>query len=247
MSDTPTGPTFFVRAATTWTADDGAPSSETLGRTRLATTRLGRMAAHVVSALPTLAQLRRTRPRWVIGTAHCSLEGMLLARDTVSSALRVETMLPDGVAQELSARVGGLQPWTTIAAGPSTVAMALFEAAALLGTGAEDVVVIIAEAELPAALQPSVRYEPLAVALHLTADPGPGDLAMLAGPDLVRTAPEHATGPHAGSPGRAALLLARAALAGTATRVVLEDAVVADPAGPGRWSVEIRPVGATGA
>ena len=247
MTEPATGPTFYVRAATTWTADDGAPSADALGRTRQATTRLGRMAAHVVSALPTLPQLRRTRPRWIVASAYCALDGLLRARGAASSALRVETMLPDGVAHELAARVGGLQPWTTIAAGPSTVAMALFEAAGLLGTVTEDVVLVVAEAELPESMKAAPRYEPLAVALHLTADPGPGDLALLAGPDLVREAPPRATGPHAGSPGRAALLLARAALAGEATRVVLEDTVVADPGGPGRWSVEIKPVEATGA
>jgi len=216
------GPMMFVRAAATWTADDGAPKAPRLNATRHATTRLGRMAAHAVSALSTLNELRRTRPRWIVASALGPLEGWAAAMQTSEMLARPEAVVPDGVANELSRQVGGLEPWSTVAAGPATVAMALLEAASWLANGAEDVVVVTAEAELPVALRPAVKFEPFAAALHLAADPGPSDLALLAGPDPMRLAPSPPTGSHAGSPGQPALALARAVLAGEEATVSLE-------------------------
>lgn len=247
------GPTLYVRAAATWTADDGAPRSEALGRMRGDTTRLGRMAAAVVAGLPTLAELRRTRSAWVVASATGPLDGIVAALRSPNAALRPEAILPDGPANELAARLRGLQPWATVAAAGHTVAMGLIEAAAWLSTGSEDVVLVVSEAEVPASLQPAVRYEPLAVALHLAADPGTSDLAVIAGPDIVRVQPPTPTGPHAGSPGLPALQLARAALQGRAATVVLDvgsppqtpsagQTSAADAALPTVWSARIKPV-----
>jgi hypothetical protein len=58
-------------------------------------------------------------------------------------------------------------PCTAIAAGSNTVAMALLEAAAQLATGAERVLLVLAEERVPAALSEDDPHEPLAVALVL--------------------------------------------------------------------------------
>ena len=239
------GPTMFVRSAATWTADDGAPRAARLQPARQATTRLGRMAAHAVSALSTLTELRRTRPRWIVASSTGPLEGWVAAMHARGVLSRPEAVVPDGPANELSRQVGGLEPWTTVAAGATTVAMALFEAASWLACGAEDVVVVAAEAELPTALRPAIKFEPFAAALHLAADPGPSDLAMLAGPDALRVAPSPPTGPHAGSPGYPALALVQAVRSGDATTVQLE---ATDPAGKASsavcdlWCAQIKPL-----
>jgi len=232
------GPTFYVRAATTWTADDGAPQSDNLGRTRVATTRVGRMAAHVVAALPTLAELHRTRPCWVVASAHGPLDGVVVALRSPDTLLRSETVAPDGPATELAAHLSVRQTVVSVAAGAQTVAMALVEAAAWLATGAEDVVVVFAEAELPRGLQCPLIYEPLAVALHLAADPGRQDLALLAGPDPQGGAPAVPAGPHAGSPVASALAIAQAALRGEAATIALD----AGEGGPTSWCAAVKPV-----
>ncbi|MEM6994688.1 MAG: beta-ketoacyl synthase chain length factor [Myxococcota bacterium] len=245
MSDTTPGPMFFVRAAATWTADDGAPKSDRLGSTRVATTRLGRMAAHVVAALPTLADLRRTRPTWIIASAMGPLDAIVSELRAPGTSVRPEALCADGPANELAARLGGLMPFVPVGAGPRTVAMALIEAAAWLASGREDVVLVVAEAETPAALHPADRFEPLAVALHLAADPGRSDLAVLAGPDAVRVTPTRATGPHAGSPAWPALRIAQAALAGEVATVSLDPADGPPGAGvavPPAWVAQIKPV-----
>lgn len=241
------GPTFFVRAAATWTADNGAPRSEPLGKTRVATTRLGRMAGHVVAALPTLPELRRTRPTWIVASATGPLDAIVAAvRTTTTTAiLRPEALAADGPSSELAARLGGLRPFVQVGAGTATVAMALIEAAAWLATGAEDVVLIVSEAELPRGLSPEVRYEPLAVALHLAADPGHSDLAVLAGPDVMQGQLESPTGPHAGSPGEPALALARAALRSETAVVALDTAqpqLTGSLAASTAWFAQIKPV-----
>lgn len=234
------GPTMFVRAAATWTADDGAPRAPHLDATRHATTRLGRMAAHAVSALSTLNELRRTRPRWIVASSTGPLEGWVAAMHSSGMLARPEAVVPDGVANELSRQVGGLEPWSTVAAGPATVAMALLEAASWLANGAEDVVVVATEAELPSALRPAIKFEPFAAALHFAADPGPSDLAMLAGPDAVRVAPSPPTGPHAGSPAYPALVLAQAVLGGRETMVQLEAIPDGPAPRPELWCAQIK-------
>ena len=97
-----------------------------------------------------------------------------------------------------------------------------------------------AEAELPSALRPAIKFEPFAAALHLAADPGPSDLAMLAGPDAVRVAPSPPTGPHAGSPGYPALVLARAVLGGQEATVQLEAVPDGAAVGPELWCAQIK-------
>jgi hypothetical protein len=132
---------------------------------------------------------------------------------------------------------------TAIAAGPSTVAMCLLEALALLGTDEERVVVTMGEEHLPPLLEPYADFPPLAVALALSRQPdGARPLARLENfrRDPSVPPPEDPSGRFAGHPTLPALLLLDRLARGEPGTVAL------DMGGEG-WCVDLVPGGNGGA
>lgn len=123
---------------------------------------------------------------------------------------------------------------TSIAAGWETPAAALLEAAAWLADRGGRVLVVMGDEPPQPPFQLERSFPPMAVALLLSADPGPATLATLRGPRRAAGAPAvpSAFEPHTCA---GALALAEAAARGAAGPVAL------GPAGPAGWSIDVAP------
>jgi hypothetical protein len=141
------------------------------------------MAAEVISQAGMTADLSQ------VMTVHASAYGEartlaalleMLWSDGIYSPLRFHNSVHNTAGGHISIATMNRGFSTALAAGPETVAMGLFETLALLDDRGGDAIVVFAdEASVDAGIP---RFESLAVALHLAAQPPPrGALAQLSG------------------------------------------------------------------
>lgn len=234
MSQRPSA--LYVRDVATWIADDGAPWSVLNPGPP---TRLGRMTNHVATALPSVSP----GAAWVFGSAMGPFPTVGAALGlTGSTPVRPEDVSLDAVAEGLPA-AHKTSPVAAVAAGHATVAMAFIEAVGWIVAGHEEVVVVCAEESVPKPLSPTLPYEPLAVAIHVSAEPRPGDWAVLHGPTHQRVPPRGpVAGPQAGNPCAPALELARAIKTSASVLLPLEAVAAGEAAETtSAWCMRVEP------
>jgi hypothetical protein len=168
-------------------------------------------------------------------TSALALLEEFLVGEGMPSPTRFHNSVHNGPIAYVSIATGNRGFSTAIAAGRETSAAALVEAAAFLAEQGGELVVVLADEPPQAPFEPARPYPPLAVALHLSAAPGPATRAALR--DL-RRAP--AGGPRlpaafADHPCAGGLALAAAVWSGASVQVAL------GPEGPRGWAVDVAP------
>lgn len=159
-----------------------------------------------------------------------ALNAMIRA-EGIPSPMRFKNSVHNAPAGVASIAHGSTRFSTSLSAGEDLVGVCLLEALAWLDANGGDVLVAIAEEDVPAPLPQRDAYAPLGVALHLRA--GGGDLT-LSRLRLDASAPSLA---HEGPPARSALALLDALAARRAGGVSLSR----DPARP--WCVDVDVAG----
>jgi hypothetical protein len=146
------------------------------------TSFLTRMAAEVLGQAAAGADLSQVMT--VYASAYGEVQTLatlleMLSSDGILSPARFHNSVHNTAGGHISIATANRAFSTTLAAGPETVAMGLFEALALLDDRGGDAIVIFAD-EAPGkfGLPP---FESLAVAVHLAAQPPAGALARLSG------------------------------------------------------------------
>lgn len=120
----------------------------------------------------------------VFGSMHGEIQTAIdlldmLRDENVMSPARFKNSVHNTAAGIHSIATGNRSFTTAVAAGPSTLAMCLLEAMALLGTDEETVVVAVGEERLPELLRPMLGdFAPLGVGLALTRTPPEGGRAL---------------------------------------------------------------------
>lgn len=162
-----------------------------------------------------------------------------LAAEGVVSPLRFRVSVHNAPGGLAAIALGNRAPSTALSAGDDLFVVALREAA-MQARDRGSVVLVLADEALPERLAGGRHYDALAVALHLTADPAPGDLGMLS--DLRRGVGPVAdrAGGWAANPCAPALAVVEALLARRAGPV----AASLDPERP--WTVSLTPAPARG-
>ena len=157
----------------------------------------------------------------VLGTDHgeigVTVDLLAAALDPAAdvSPTRFHNSVHNTALGYVSIACGNRAGHTTISAGPDTLPAALIEGAARLATGAEDVLVVVADEPVPPPLPRRGPAEVTAVAFHLSAR------AETATATLALAGPVPVPGPRPADPCAAALALARAVADGEARTVPL--------------------------
>ena len=175
----------------------------------------------------------RTAPI-VLGTDHgeiavtVDLLAAALDPEADVSPTRFHNSVHNTALGYVSIACGNRAGHTTISAGPDTLAMTLVEGAARLGTGAGDVLVVVADEPVPPPLPRRGPAEVTAVAFHLSAD------AAGAAAEIAVEGPGPVPEPRPADPCVAAVALARAVVGGDPTVVPLSAADPCAGEGPPR-------------
>lgn len=162
----------FVRATATWTAERGTPQADLLPvaqrrRCSLATRMVAEVTGELVAkglVLADAAVVHGTAFGEIATTAE--LLAMLREGDGELSPLRFAGSVHNTAVGQLAIARGHTGESTTVSAGHHTVAAVWLEAMALLATGAEHVLVVLADEPMPVPLQP--HHDGLAVAIWLS-------------------------------------------------------------------------------
>jgi len=217
--------TFTVHGIATWTAERG-PLAAMRDAPDAMRTRFGRMSAHVLAVIDAASD---PESPWIAATTH----GPWHARVSTATAGRGEPWTTPDVVQQLSHAMAHRGPLAIVAAGASTTAMALVEAAAAIARHGRALVLFVEESTPVGSGAP--LHDALAVAIRLHATPHEGPHVGI--PQRRRdAAPMPVAAALANNPLAPALALARA----------LEDGVVgwwplqsAAARGEAIWSVEL--------
>lgn len=174
-----------------------SPAASVLGpRARGRASLLTRMLAEVVSAAAADAQLELGRVRLLVGSAFGEMETtaqllkMMHEGDGALSPARFQSSVHNAAAGALSIATGNQQLSSCLSAGDATAAALLLEARALLAQAGGDVLVAMAEEQLPAFFANSPIFEPASAALVVSSDPA-GALGAL---DALERLPQAASG-----------------------------------------------------
>lgn len=186
-----------VRASATWTAERGAPRAELLPlaarrRCSLATRMVAEVTADLVSAglpIATAALVHGTAFGEIVTTA--ALLDMMKDGTGELSPLRFAGSVHNTAPGQLAIALGLGGQSTTVSAGQHTFAAAWIEAQALLATGTDDVLFVVADEPMPTTMQP--HHDGFAAALWLSSgDEGTGIARWLG---TIRDAPVSARVP----------------------------------------------------
>jgi len=151
------------------------------------------------------------------------------------SPTRFHNSVHNGPAAYVSMATGNREFSTTVAAGWETPAMALLEAAALLAGRGGEALLVLADQPPLTPFELRQPFPPLALAFHLSCDPGLGTLAALRGPRRGEGRAPRVPAAFASHTLAGALAVATAVLRGQAGEVAL------GPAGARGWAVEVLP------
>jgi hypothetical protein len=168
-----------------------------------------------------------------IGVAVAML-GEFRRDEGLPSPTRFHNAVHNGAAAYVSIATGNRGFSTALAAGPETAAAALLEVAALLAERGGEVILALADEPPPAPFAPARPYPPLAVAIHLSAEPGPATRATLRALRRAEGPGPRLPAPFADHPCAGGLALAAAVWAGTGGQVRL------GPSGARGWVVEVE-------
>ncbi len=156
------------------------PPAETLGvRTRGRSSVLTRAFAEVYGQLEK-PYMRHVEPGVGVPTIYASCFGEMettlklldqMDEEPVLSPIRFQGSVHNTASGRISLETKNRAFSTALAAGPATFAMALLEAQAWLTCHGGEILVLVAEEELPPRLDPDLRFPPLGVGLHLSASP----------------------------------------------------------------------------
>jgi hypothetical protein len=222
-----------------------APRAELLPPAlRRRATPLAQMVAAVAAQAAAQAGADLARTPLVLGSAlgeiglAVAMMGEFRQGEGLPSPTRFHNAVHNGPGAYVSIATGNRGFSTAVAAGPETAAAALLEAAALLAERGGEVIVALADEPPPPPFAPRRPFPPLAVALHLSATPGPATRAVLSGPSRAAGRAPALPAPFADHPCAGGLALARAVQAGAAGEVHL------GPPGERGWVVVLRPGGA---
>lgn len=205
-----------------------APDNVLPPRLRRGASLVTRMMADVAAQATRQAGFDARTVRTVYASAFgeaqtaLSILSMLHEADGVVSPARFATSVHNSASGLVSIADCNQASSTAVAAGRSTVAMGLLEAASLLHSEPGPVVVVFADEAPPEALAPGLGFAPLAVSLGLTDDPA-GSIACVErlrrGPRGPASASSPAFGPNPIEP---ALGLVRAIFSAAPAVVALE-------------------------
>jgi hypothetical protein len=201
-------------------------------------TLLAAMVASAASDAAVQAGAELGRLPFVLGSAEgeIGLAVVMLQEYRVGEGLpsptRFHNAVHNGPAAYVSIATANHGFSTAVAAGRATPAAALVEAAALLADRGGEVMVVLADEPPPEPFAPERPFPPLAVALHLAAEPG-GARAVLRDLRMEQGEGPQVSAAFAGHPCAGALALAAAAWSGAPGRVRL------GPEGARCWTVEV--------
>jgi len=167
-----------------------------------------------------------------IGLAVAML-GEFRQGEGLPSPTRFHNSVHNGPAAYVSIATGNRGFSTAVAAGPETPAAALLEVAALLFERGGEAILALSDEPPPAPFAPARPFPPLAVAIHLSARPGPRSRAVLRGPRRTAGRSPDLPAPFADHPCAGGLALALAIEAGLGGEVHL------GPAGERGWVVDL--------
>ena len=199
-------------------------------RARRGTTLVTRLMADVLAQATEQAGFDPKTVRTVYASAFgetaaaAALLSMMHEGDGALSPARFSKSVHNAIGGLVSIAHGNHGFSTSLAAGPSTVAMALLEAAALVHEGASPVVAVVADEAVPPVLAPDLDFEPLGVAFGLSGDPR-GALATLVDIRRASSDTKHGDALPPGferNPAAAALPLVRAVFEARPAVVALE-------------------------
>lgn len=168
-----------VRASATWTAERGAPRAELLPlasrrRCSLGTRMVVEVTADLVSAglpIATAAIVHGTAFGELVTTA--ALLDMMKDGTGELSPLRFAGSVHNTAPGQLAIALGLGGQSTTVSAGPHTFAAAWIEAVALIASGTDDVLLVVADEPMPTTMRP--HHDGFAAALWLSrGGEGPG-------------------------------------------------------------------------
>lgn len=151
-----------------------------------------RLFMHVAYGALRDAQALERKPQVVFGSAFgeiATAEAMFAQAydESSTSPVRFRHSVHNTAEGLYSISVQNREPATAIAAGWETVAMGLLEASCELAAGAEDVLLVFAEEEVPLSLSAEHQHGALAAAFYLTSAPREATRATLS--DLARGRP----------------------------------------------------------
>ena len=207
-------------------------------------TPLAQMVATAAAQAAAQAGADLSRLPMVFGSAlgeiglAVSMLGEFRQGDGLPSPTRFHNAVHNGPAAYVSIATQNRGFATALAAGPETSAAALLEVAALLFERGGEAILALADEPAPAPFAPVRPFPPLAVAIHLSARPGPSTRAVLRGLRREAGPSPDLPAPFADHPCAGGLALARAIWAGARGPVRL------GPAGERGWVVELLGGGA---
>jgi hypothetical protein len=158
-------------------AVEGADTPNAQSKQRRRSSLLVNMVADVAAQASAAAGVPLSRLRVVVGSAFGEMTTLVemleeRERDGLLSPLRFQNSVHNSAAGQLSIASKNKAPAMSMAAGNDTVAMVLLEAMTLLALGGDEVLAIVADEPLPAAIWPGLPTPPVAAALVLAADAG---------------------------------------------------------------------------
>ena len=158
-------------------AVEGADSPNAQSKQRRRSSLLVNMVADVAAQASAAAGVPLSRLRVVVGSAFGELTTLVemleeRERDGLLSTLRFQNSVHNSAAGQLSIASKNKAAAMSMAAGNDTVAMVLLEAMTLLALGGDEVLAIVADEPLPAAIWPGLQTPQVAAALVLAAHAG---------------------------------------------------------------------------
>lgn len=136
--------------------------------TRMAVNALEQAATHGGAELKTVATIFGS----AFGEIRTAFEQMdMIEREGVPSPARFKNSVHNTASGHVSIATGNMGFSTSLAAGEATFAMCLLEAFAWLEVHGGAVIVAVADEPLPDHLASLGRYDPLGLAVHITAEP----------------------------------------------------------------------------
>jgi len=249
---------FAVRGMGFWSPGYASPGAWSLGEsdpealkppavllegpTRRRTSRLTRMAAEAFEQAVRAAGADPATVSSVWATAHGEIEiavAMLkmMNRGTGKvSPTRFQNSVYNSASGYVSIATGNRAPATTLAGGPDLVGTTLVEALCQLATGADEVVVVLADEPLHPPLDPKGAREGMGIAFCLSAGTG-GAGALLSSPRRADVKPVSQRAPFGGLYVSGALPLLEAIAAGRPGTIPLQ--VESGDPGP-IWCVDLE-------
>jgi len=203
-------------------------------------TPLASRVAVVAAEAAAEAKVELARVPLVLGSALGEQTGLEILEELrrgegMPSPTRFHNSVHNGPVAYLSIATGNRGFSTTVAAGGETPAAALLEAAAYLSERGGDLLLVFADDPPVPPFSIENPYPPLAVALHLSAEPGPTTRAVLHGPRQTPSGAPRVPAPFADHSCAGGLALATAAWNGT------EGEVALGPEGDRGWVVLVSP------